>query len=197
MSVQYQVIDNAFPADVFKKLQDEILAFSFPWHYGRRVSPDDGADKNPYMVGWVHTVADLGLETKYSQELYDEISNAVFATIDGIGEIGRIRLICNTTSEQAFVTHPHVDFDYAHQTALLYVNDSDGPTVLYNEKYNPALGIGSQEKYKSIKDRLTVGATIEPKENRLIVFNGLHYHSGTLPVTSARRVVMNINYKLK
>jgi hypothetical protein len=197
MSVQFEIIDNALPSDVFKKLQDEILAFSFPWHYGRRVSPEDGSDTNPYMIGWVHTVFDLGLEPKYSQELYDTVSNALFATIDNIGEIGRIRLICNTKSEEALVTQPHVDFDYSHQTVLLYINDSDGPTMLYNEKYHPALGIGSVEKYKNIKHRLTVGATIEPKENRLVVFNGLHYHSGTLPVASARRVVMNVNYRLK
>jgi hypothetical protein len=197
MSVQFKIIDNALPAGVFKKLQDEILGFGFPWHYGRRVSPDDSSDTNPYMIGWVHTVSDLGLEAKYSQELYEEISKALFSTLDDIIEIGRIRLICNTKSEEPSITHPHVDFDHAHQTALLYLNDSDGPTILYNEKYNPALGIGSREKYKSIKDRLTVGATIEPQENRLIVFNGLNYHSGTVPVTTARRVVMNVNYKRK
>jgi len=197
MSVQFEIIDNALPTDVFKKLQDEILGFDFPWHYGRRVSPDDGSDANPYMIGWVHTVSDLGLEAKYSQELYEDISKALFSTLDDIGEIGRIRLICNTKSEEPLITRPHVDFDHAHQTALFYLNNSDGPTILYNEKYNPVLGIGSNEKYNRIKNQLTVGATIEPRENRLVVFNGLNYHGGTLPVTTARRVVMNINYKRK
>ena len=194
-----KIIDNAFSPEIFKQIQDEILGFSFPWHYGRRVSPDDGSEDNPYMIGWVHTIADLGVETKYTQELFDVIQSELVKVLtkenESILEIGRVRLICNTKGDQAYTTRPHIDFDHIHQTALLYINDSDGNTVIYNERYKPMFGTGSQKDYSNIKNRLTVKAEIEPKANRLVLFDGLHYHSGTIPVTSSRRIIMNINYK--
>lgn len=196
-----KIIDNAFSSDVFKQLQDEILSFNFPWHYGRRVSPDDGSDDNPYMIGWVHTISDLGLETKYTQELFDAIQAELFRVLERenepIAEIGRIRVICNTKADQPYATQPHVDFDNIHQTALLYINDCDGDTIIYNEKYKPMFGMGSYNHFSRIKDQLTVKTVISPKANRLVLFDGLHYHSGTIPVVAGRRVIMNINYKQK
>jgi hypothetical protein len=44
---------------------------------------------------------------------------------------------------------------------------------------------------------MSVMEAVDPVANRMVLFNGLHYHSGTTPKDSARRVVMNINYKKK
>jgi len=196
-----KIIDNAFPESIFKKIQEEILGFGFDWHYGRRVNEDDGSDKNSFLIGWVHTVSDLGMEQKFTPELHslivEVLSKVLSDNNEPCVEIGRIRIICNTTADKSYITQPHVDFDNTHQTVLLYLNDSDGNTIIYNEKFKPGLGIGSTQLCKSIKDRLTVKAEIAPKANRLVIFDGLHYHSGTTPIESDRRVVMNINYKQK
>jgi hypothetical protein len=36
---------------------------------------------------------------------------------------------------------------------------------------------------------------VAPVANRLVLFDGLQFHSGTTPVKTPRRVVVNINYE--
>jgi hypothetical protein len=195
------IIDNAFSESIFKKIQEEILGFEFDWHYGRRVNEDDGSNENSFLIGWVHIVAGSGLEQKFTPKLYSLIESELSKVLTNNNEpcvkIDRVRIVCNTTADKSYITQPHVDFDNTHQTALLYINDTDGDTIIYHEKFKPGLGIGSVQLCKSIKHKLTIKAEIKPKANRLVIFNGLHYHSGTTPTESDRRVVMNINYKQK
>jgi len=76
---------------------------------------------------------------------------------------------------------------------LLYLNDADGSTVIYNETYEPTFG-NMDQHYEKIKNNLTIMETVEPKANRMVIFDSRHYHTGTLPTSTARRVVLNINY---
>ena len=194
------IIDNAFSESMFKKIQEEILGFGFDWHYGRRVNEDDGSNENSFLIGWVHVVAGWESEQKFTPELYSliesELSKVLTNNNEPCGEIIRVRIVCNTTADKSYITQPHVDCDYTHQTVLFYINDADGDTIIYNEKFKPGLGIESVQLCRAIKHKLTIKAEIKPKANRLVIFNGLHYHSGTTPTESDRRVVMNINYKL-
>ena len=196
-----QVIDNVFSPSVFQKIYDEVMSFSFQWHYGRKVDEIDGSNENPYLVSFAHTVGHVSSGELYPPELYHTIETAFLGAMDDIGEtvaeMGRIRMIMNTKADDHYVTMPHVDFDTPHQTALLYVNDCDGPSIIYDQKFNPILGRNSFENYQAIKDKMTVMQAVDPKANRMVLFNGLHYHSGTTPKDSARRVVININYKKK
>jgi hypothetical protein len=103
----------------------------------------------------------------------------------------------NTITPESFVDKAHVDMNFNHQTALIYINDADGPTRIYNEKFEDMFNQdkSSYEKhYDLIKDKLTVAETIEPVANRMVIFDGLHYHSGTTPSKTDRRIIININY---
>ena len=196
-----QVIDNVFSPSVFQKIYDAIMGFDFEWHYGRRVEADDGGDENSHLISFVHTIGHISSGDLYPPELYHTIETAFIAAMDGIGEevaeMGRIRIIMNTKADDNYVTMPHVDFDLPHQTALVYINDSDGPSIIYDQKFNTLLKSSSSEHYHKIKDTMSVMEAVDPVANRMVLFNGLHYHSGTTPKDSARRVVMNINYKKK
>ena len=78
------------------------------------------------------------------------------------------------------VDTPHIDlYDRKHLVALYYVCDSDGDTIIYNER-------GKSEKY-TIKQRVT------PKQGRMVVFDGTLYHTAEQPLHSTRCVV---NYNL-
>jgi hypothetical protein len=196
-----KVINNVFSPSVFKKIHDSVMSFNFEWHYGRRVDPADGSDENPYLISFAHTVGHITSGKLYPPELYHTIETAFIAAMDNIGEeveeMVRVRIIMNTKADDNYVTMPHVDFDTPHQTALLYVNDSDGPSIIYDQKFNTLLKCNSTEHYHTIKDKMTVMEAVDPVANRMVLFNGLHYHSGTTPKDSARRVVININYKKK
>ena len=66
---------------------------------------------------------------------------------------------------------------------LYYVNDSDGDTVIYKERY-----IGTDKP-----QTLTELKRIEPKRGRVVVFDGLHYHSSSNPRKNSYRCVINFD----
>lgn len=81
---------------------------------------------------------------------------------------------------------PHIDSKKKHFVALYYVNDSDGDTVIYNQKY-------SGEIYD--QSELTVFKTITPKAGSIIIFDGGLFHTNYSPEKNDFRCVININLK--
>ena len=82
---------------------------------------------------------------------------------------------------------PHVDNNFTNSySAIYFVNDSDGDTVIFNEKYT-----------KDTKARpecaLTVKRRVTPKKNRFVLFDGQYYHASTNPRDSEKRIVINYN----
>ncbi len=178
-----RVIDNAAPD--FAKLQARILAPGFPWHYARGTRENDG-NTNPYLNGWVHLVYDQGKWFSQDYQLVvNQIINMMEAVAEPIETVYRVRLVLNTISDQPYLNGPHVDYFSPHKTALLYINDADGDTLIYEEQWT--------DKDKE-PETYTVAHRIAPVANRLVLFNGLNCHTGTTPTKTARRVVLNVNY---
>ena len=83
----------------------------------------------------------------------------------------------NTTE----VDSPHVDIDdFRHFVVLYYVCDSDGDTIIYNEKQ---YGL---EKY-------TEKQRVSPKQGRCVIFDGTQMHTAEQPINSNIRCVVNYN----
>jgi hypothetical protein len=83
----------------------------------------------------------------------------------------------------------HVDYVKPHRVLLYYVNESDGNTIILKQRYPFSHG--------SISG-LTTGDVlqeIEPKKGRVVMFDGSHFHSSTIP-TSQLRCVINIDVSL-
>ena len=73
---------------------------------------------------------------------------------------------------------PHIDAPtMKHYVAIYYVNDSDGDTILFN------------------KDN-TEKARITPKKGRFLVFDGSILHTGSHPIISSKRIVVNYNFTI-
>ncbi len=75
----------------------------------------------------------------------------------------------------------HIDIDDYEDfiVALYYVVDSDGDTVIYNEREK-------SETY-TIKERVT------PKQGRMVIFDGNLYHAAKQPINSNTRCIVNYN----
>lgn len=95
------------------------------------------------------------------------------------------------------INKPHVDDLCEHKVGLLYLNDSDGDTLIYNERYDATHNINPLQFYeKNLNGKLSVKHRIKPKSNRFVMFDGLHYHSSTCPTSVDRRVVLNYNFSV-
>jgi hypothetical protein len=132
---------------------------------------------------------------EWTRQAILQIGDKLMGAVDSVHRI-RIGLIPAT--ETTYEHDPHIDLDLPHITALYYINDCDGDTVLYNESYDPEFYEHSQYYLKHhLKGKLTERVRIKPKANRLVVFDGLIYHNSSTPTTSSSRVVMNANFFLR
>ena len=75
---------------------------------------------------------------------------------------------------------PHIDYDIDHYTAVYYVNESDGDTVVFHET-------NQAEKYYPLHK-------CRPEKGKMLLFNGRHYHSSTCPKMYAKRIAIAINF---
>ena len=77
------------------------------------------------------------------------------------------------------VDTPHIDMRRKHLVVLYYVCDSDGDTIIYNERER--------------SDSYTIKKSVTPKQGRTVLFDGSLYHTAQQPINNIRCVV---NYNL-
>lgn len=189
--------NDALSPTVFEKVKQLTFGGEVPWY--ATMTDYYSMEPNKYSHSWAHFAV---FDGKSMSPLGDTLMMAAFMALDKAGQnvdkIFRIRLGLHSISPQSFTGGPHVDYDSNHMVGLLYLNDSDGDTKLYRETYNPAANMDTYRYFAEVHGgRATVAETSTPQANKLICFNGMHYHSSSSPTTVAKRIVMNINYLLK
>ena len=188
---------DALTPIVFKKVKQLVLGVETPWY--ATMTDYHSAQPNIYSHSWTHFAI---MDGKSVSPLGDPLMIAALSALENSGQsvdqIIRIRLGLHSIGPQHFTGGAHVDLPYPHMVGLLYLNDSDGDTQIYNEKYNSLDNADTYQYFQQVhKGQSTIMETSSPKENKLIWFNGLHYHASQSPTTVAKRVVMNINYTTK
>lgn len=74
---------------------------------------------------------------------------------------------------------PHTDLQVPNLTCIYYVNDSDGDTLIFNERRESS--------------EYTIAKSVTPKKNRMVVFDGDLYHTGHSPKEHRNRILINSN----
>lgn len=77
---------------------------------------------------------------------------------------------------------PHLDRKIPHLVFLYYVCDSDGDTVIYNYRYKKENDIPNFKNLKELK-------RIKPKQGRVVVFDGLYWHTAQQPENNTRCII--------
>jgi hypothetical protein len=188
------VIDNAVPKLLFERFQREMLSFNTEWHYLPSTAYRGNVESTD--ASFSHTSLFEGQKTSDLLYMYESVLLAGLSCVDiNVTALVRLRTGLFMKADQNYVHPPHVDFDYPHLTALLYLNDSDGDTLLYKERYDNSHGLNASDYFHlKLMETVTVETSVSPKANRMVIFDGLQYHSSTSPVNSARRVTMNCNF---
>lgn len=179
------IIDNFLNQDYYMDLYNFITSADMPWYYRHNISSFDG----PSSIGdfgFNHTLNADGqwVDTKLAN-LFIPFSYEIKNLVSSSG-ILRVRLDMTLFNPTQHIHHFHVDYPFPHYASIYYVNDSDGDTVIYNERYN-----GERDLDVS---NLTVMHRIKPKANRLVIFDGFHYHTGHSPSKNKNRILINSNY---
>ena len=184
------VIDNIIDLDYQEQIKSILLGeinykdYEFPWYYTKDVTKSDSQDsqKRPaFTHGYVK------LSGIVISEFHDIFLNLIkvcchrlqMEKVDVIQ--GRSFLQLPLTTKKRKVDTPHIDTDDKHFVMLYYVVDSDGDTIIYNEK------VESKE--------YTIKKSVTPKQGRVVLFDGGLYHTAEQP-TKDTRCVVNYNLSL-
>ena len=188
------VIDNFIDKDYQEDIKDVLLGkeewgdLLFPWHYIDDVTAafEEGNQGRP------------GLSHVYVEYNDDKTSDIVSDFHDLF--IPLLELACETlevpsariVQGRSFLQFPlnlksedddtpHIDLDEGkrHIVVLYYVKDSDGDTVIYNQRTE--------------SDVYTVKQKVTPKQGRVVIFDGGQYHTAQQAIKTVRCIA---NYNL-
>lgn len=165
-----RIIDDFLDAELFRTISDDISSDEFPWYYWDNISLGDTNTLGKY--GFNYWLIKEGQQPYELPETYYTFLNELQVTV-GSSEVIRSRIDMTLYRDDPNPLEPHVDLTYPHITTIYYVNDSDGDTVLYNREM----------------------VHIEPRANRLLIFDGLTMHTGHTPMKQNRRILINTNFK--
>lgn len=180
------IIDDAIPVAQQIELETLFTGPTIPWslvppgkeHNSVSMSTKDAVDYHQlvHLVFWdEHSVVSPSFPTMVP------ILSAMPINIKQLLRIKANVTMSNKNRPSSSYGMPHVDFTPPVKgcvTAIYYINDSDGDTVIFNQVGNTLLPI----------------QTITPKRGRLVMFNGARYHSGNCPTGDNPRAVLNINF---
>ena len=167
--------------------EETFNGYYFPWYFTQDVTKHNDVDsqkRSAFFHGYVVSDNDNTMGT------IDSIFHDIFITLlenacckidkQNVNVIkGRsfLQLPINYKGER--IDTPHVDIVGDHFVILYYVCDSDGDTIIYNEKVK--------------SDNYTIQNRITPKQGRVVLFDGSYYHTAEQPTDNIRCVV---NYDL-
>ena len=191
------IVDNFLPEDKFNKLAGFILSNEFPWFYASHVSlpPWEEHDIIDPMAretdGWYHMLYSSdgysGYYLSLFQDFFKEVTNR-FGYVES--DLIRARLGLKQPRKDHNDENynlPHVDYQDPHDTIIYYLNDSDGDTRMFKEHAST---------FPDCKE-FNVEKRITPKANRLVLFDGLQYHTASNPINDNRRIILNVNLKCR
>lgn len=192
------MIDNCLPQNIFDDLYKKITDWNYiAWYFTEYTAlPSqfkNGKPKKFFEGSWVHNVIVDGTDNSFLAPLAREIVELITEKLnEKVSFLSRVRLGLITKTEESVVHDAHVDFiNFPHRTTLLYLNDSDGPTILYNKFHKEG------QKFPIECNSNDIVEKIYPKSNRMCSFDGYQYHSSSSPTLNNYRIVMNINYSVK
>lgn len=187
---------NVWSKYTLAKVKELLLGPSMPWYICNTDYYDNYSDINSQK--WQHIAYHKNVTASaIGPYLEMAVWEAFSKTNQNVDELIRIRCSMTEIGHDHFVGGPHVDTNTPHMTALFYLNDSDGDTILYNEKYDPSKRLDQYAYYEQYIKTPTVNKTVTPEENKMFWFDGLTYHSSNSPTKTSKRYIINVNYTLK
>ena len=167
-----EVFDDFIPESYLKDIQDHFLRGDAPWTYLPSVTYDKykGDDLESFGFG-MHICRQGNFVQSYSSTL---LKGLLYSILDKTGKktIWKSRIDMTLYNPNNYRHEVHTDLEIPNTTCIFYVNDSDGDTVLYEKG---------------------MGRSIEPKANRLLMFDGKIPHTGHSPSKHKNRVLVNTN----
>ena len=173
-----KIIDNFLTKSYYERILTLLEGFEIEWWYLDNITGrDEKHTLNSY--GFTHPLWDVnkGPVSRFSSLIESMMYQILDAT--DCDFILRARADMVTWSKDEFIHPPHADFEFPNTASILYINETDGDTIFYNE--DPIVKLKEVER-------------VSPKPNRLVLFEGNLLHTGCSPTKHKNRILINSNY---
>jgi hypothetical protein len=186
-----EIVDNFINPVLQNQIENTILSDKIIWIYSKSGTTDynyfidSNTTDSPQFVHHIYNDID-------KQPLPHDIQIILYCMEDYFDRsfydrLVRIKvnmLIKNPTYPIDNYHIPHSDYGTEDsESAIYYVNDSDGDTFLFNELAS------------SKPANVTLKKRISPTKGRLMLFNSSYLHASSSPIISNERVVINFLFK--
>ena len=190
-----EVIDDFLDKSYFDFIVNDVMSDdNFPWYYNEDSTyPNDydysiNGKVNPNQGFFNVLVSDDKTHGRLGDLIYPFALKV--KSYLGAKKVMRVRADMCLQNPESAIHGPHVDYPGKfHYSSILYLNETDGNTFIFNER-DP----GSPIDGKNI-NQFSVKETIQPKPNRLVVFDGRYIHTGCSPTKHKCRKLLNSNYQ--
>jgi hypothetical protein len=194
------IYENILSKDIYTNLLDLVQNKRFFWYYQSNI-----AYANPIgSIQDLNAITSFGLTHNVWDTELGQVSEALQymgPIVESFQELAKIK-INNFIRIKINLLVPipgntinkyngaHVDQYSPHKSMIYYLNDSDGDTFIFNEKYDST----DQSTWPPLSAP-TVKERITPKANSLYYLeNGFNYHSSSNPINTERRFTINFNF---
>ena len=185
------VIDDFISLGYQEKIKQELIGLdnNFPWHYTEDVTgAGDYDSQHRPALGHQYVEFDDDNDISEISSVYHHLFTPLLSKACQHLKMPQTEVIQGRSFLQFPLKNidtsvedtPHIDLDEGeeHIVVLYYVIDSDGDTIIYNER--------TQSLTYTEKQRVT------PKQGRVVIFEGGQYHTAQQP-TKGTRCIVNYN----
>ena len=185
------VIDDFISLEYQEKIKQDLLGLEniFPWHYSEDVTAAGDFDSQ-HRPAMSHQYVQIDDDNDTSEiiSVYHHLFTPLLSKACQYLKMPQTEVLQGRSFLQfplanvdtSVVDLPHIDLDEGdeHIVVLYYVIDSDGDTVIYNERTE--------------SDTYTEKQRVSPKQGRVVIFEGGQYHTAEQP-TKGTRCIVNYN----
>ena len=157
-----KIIDNILDKEDFSKIKNLYTSNEMSWHYREGI---DSVNSKRNDFFFYHILYDQNVPKS-------NFFGSIIPIFNKLGVVkSLIRIKANLYTRTNTIEHhaDHTDLPFEHKTALFYINNNNGLTVLED------------------------GTKVESVENRLLLFDGSRKHHSTSS-TNDVRININFNY---
>jgi hypothetical protein len=186
------VVDDILTKEQQDYLKGMLLSSEFPWFFTPDVTGDHSRDGRPAFNHYLVDGPKVNVGGKPLTLLQQLINNCLSRLYQELHVKAEYELFQMRTFLQMPLanldgprrdTH-HVEYPQKrHLSILYYVFDADGDTVIFENMYQP-----DNTKIPEL-DELVVKEEVTPKQGRVVIFDGYHWHTGTQPQKGMRCVI--------
>jgi hypothetical protein len=171
------------PTDVLEEINHHVLENAdFPLYYRHSYT----TEQYPYFS---HTLMPREELDGVRKSVFFDFFNDILLNFCYKYQISveRVTRACvnSTIHHDTVFSEPHVDYTEDHKVVIMYLNDCDGDTIIFDKKYTDGPTHLSVEDGES----MSVFKRVTPKAGKILLFDGNKFHTNIFPSPGKFRFV--------